>query len=61
MVNYISRLEILSENNACTKHYMDNKCDPSTRVPAMQNQCIEWEKCLQRDPLAVARLKYFHN
>lgn len=48
-------LEIISENNACTKHYVDNKCEPHSRVPAMQVQCTEWEKCMQRNPTDIAR------
>lgn len=49
--------EILSENQLCSKQYTDNKCHPDTRVPAMDGFCVEWEKCMFRDPSAVASTK----
>ncbi|KAI3649993.1 hypothetical protein MP228_005625 [Amoeboaphelidium protococcarum] len=30
----------------CTQHYEDNKCHPSTRVPALQTLCTEWLDCM---------------
>ncbi len=48
-------LEILVENEQCRKHYMENRCAPETRVPAMHVPCTDWEKCMVRDPEAIAR------
>lgn len=48
-------LEILLENEICARNYVDNKCAPDTRVPAMVSQCLQWEKCMHRDPDSIAR------
>ena len=47
--------EIFAEITACTHEYKENRCDRSTRVPAMEVVCNNWEKCMQRDPLKVGR------
>ena len=47
--------EIFAEMTACTHEYKENRCDRSTRVPAMEVVCNNWEKCMQRDPLKVGR------
>ena len=49
--------EILMENKVCAKHYTENRCDPATRVPALLNQCLDWEQCMHRDPAQVASTK----
>ena len=28
--------------------YANNRCDPSTRVPAMDELCRQWQQCLYR-------------
>jgi hypothetical protein len=36
--------------------YELNRCSPiSQRVPALAQQCTEWELCMQRDPSLVGR------
>ncbi|KAJ1802557.1 hypothetical protein LPJ75_006151 [Coemansia sp. RSA 2598] len=45
--------EILS----CSKQYVDNRCDPDMRVPAMEPYCNAWETCMQQDPKKVGRAK----
>jgi hypothetical protein len=50
-----SMVEVMVEIGACAKDYNDNRCAPETRVPAMENICSNWEKCMQRDPKKVAR------
>lgn len=48
---------VIQENTDCRRHYSDNRCLPDTRVPAMQQQCQEWEKCMHRDTKAIAATK----
>jgi hypothetical protein len=51
-------LRIVEEITRCQQDYTANMCDPSTRVPGMVAQCRQWEECLSRDPLKVARAKF---
>ena len=41
----------------CSKEYLENRCAPTTRVPAMEKACIAWEKCMNRDPTVVGRAR----
>jgi Di-sulfide bridge nucleocytoplasmic transport domain len=41
----------------CTKEYLQNRCAPGTRVPAMEKACLAWEKCMNRDPSVVGRAR----
>ncbi|KAJ3187289.1 hypothetical protein HDU85_006576 [Gaertneriomyces sp. JEL0708] len=50
-------MEIIQQVAECSKLYIDNKCDPSTRVQYMEKTCQEWEMCMQKDPREVGRLK----
>ena len=47
--------EIMAEMAGCTREYKDNKCDSSTRVPALEAVCNNWEKCMKQDPSLVGR------
>lgn len=49
--------DIMSEMATCAQQYTINKCEPDTRIPAMQTVCENWSKCMQRDPARVARAK----
>jgi len=46
-------ISINEENKMCAKDYVLNRCDE--RVPAMEGQCAEWDKCRQRNPTDLAR------
>ncbi|KAH9386387.1 uncharacterized protein NEMAJ01_1283 [Nematocida major] len=35
----------------CRRQYVVNRCAPGERVPAMESQCQEWEKCMNQDPI----------
>lgn len=35
----------------CRRKYLINRCGPGDRVPAMEEKCVEWERCMSRDPL----------
>ena len=47
--------EIMAEMAGCTREYRDNKCDSSSRVPAMEAVCNNWERCMKQDPSLVGR------
>ncbi|KAK9172905.1 Di-sulfide bridge nucleocytoplasmic transport domain protein [Cryptosporidium meleagridis] len=55
----ISITNILDEMNICSKHYVDNKCHPEQRVPAMESKCTEWERCMSQNPTIIARKSIF--
>ncbi|KAI9246493.1 Di-sulfide bridge nucleocytoplasmic transport domain-containing protein [Phascolomyces articulosus] len=38
----------LDEFLNCQMEYASNRCDPSTRVPAMDELCRQWQQCLYR-------------
>ncbi|KAF1933019.1 uncharacterized protein M421DRAFT_416619 [Didymella exigua CBS 183.55] len=47
--------EIMVEIAQCAKNYRENRCEPDTRVPAMEMACGNWETCMSRDPQKLAR------
>ena len=49
--------DIMAEMAACAEQYTANKCDRTTRVPAMETVCENWSKCMNRDPARVGRAK----
>lgn len=49
--------ETLAEMAACAREYKENRCDRSSRVPAMETVCENWEKCMKQDPNKVGRAK----
>lgn len=50
-------LDIMSEIGQCSKQYIENRCSPELRVPAMEKACLAWEACMKRDPSVVGRAK----
>lgn len=46
--------QIALEVRSCTRSYMENRCDPETRVAALEELCIGWERCMSRDPRVQA-------
>ncbi|RKP17256.1 hypothetical protein ROZALSC1DRAFT_30916, partial [Rozella allomycis CSF55] len=50
-------VEIMNEIASCSKNYVENKCDPMNRVPAMEKSCVIWETCMNRDPAVIGRAK----
>ncbi|KAH8741999.1 hypothetical protein FG386_002374 [Cryptosporidium ryanae] len=55
----ISTTNIIEEMNLCSKQYVDNKCQPDLRVPAMESKCNEWERCMSQNPTIIARKSIF--
>ncbi|GAA5824240.1 hypothetical protein JCM11251_001579 [Rhodosporidiobolus azoricus] len=42
-------LELRAEILQCAKSYVDNRCAPETRLPAMESRCAAWEECMNRE------------
>lgn len=49
--------DIMAEMAACAEQYTANKCDRSTRAPALETVCENWSKCMNRDPNKVGRAR----
>ncbi|CAK3819326.1 Nucleus export brr6 [Lecanosticta acicola] len=49
--------DIMAEMAACAEQYTTNKCDRSTRAPALETVCENWNKCMNRDPSKVGRAR----
>lgn len=47
--------ETVVEIAVCAREFKDNRCERSSRVPAMETVCDNWEKCMNRDPRQVGR------
>jgi len=50
-------LEIIKEVEKCSKQYNENKCNPITRIPAMETTCIQWELCMEKNPSNLPKSK----
>ena len=48
-------IESLQEIALCTNSYSSNNCGKP--LPALIQQCLEWESCMARDPSVVGRAK----
>ncbi|CDS09394.1 hypothetical protein LRAMOSA10754 [Lichtheimia ramosa] len=48
--------DILEDHYHCRMEYAKNRCDPSTRLPAMDEQCRRWQQCLYR-PMWVGKTR----
>ncbi|CUS23725.1 LAQU0S11e02850g1_1 [Lachancea quebecensis] len=44
-----TKLELDHESRQCRVYYNANKCERATRVPALEKQCDDWEKCMGRN------------
>lgn len=52
-----ARAEVLAEIAKCARDYVDNRCGPDMRLPALENVCNAWELCMNRDPNGVGRAR----
>ncbi|KAI7906385.1 Di-sulfide bridge nucleocytoplasmic transport domain-containing protein [Cokeromyces recurvatus] len=48
--------DLFGDQLYCQQQYELNRCSPNTRLPAIQDLCREWERCMMR-PLAVSKSK----
>lgn len=53
--------ETLAEMSVCAREFKENRCDRSSRVPAMETVCDNWEKCMKQDPTKVGRARVSAN
>ena len=49
--------EVMAQMAQCARDYQENRCDPATRMNALEQYCNEKERCLKRDPRKVGRAK----
>lgn len=47
----------IHEMAECSQKFVENRCAPGTRVPALEMRCLEWERCMSQDPEEVGRAK----
>jgi hypothetical protein len=48
---------VLAEIAKCARDYVDNKCGASSRLPALEIPCDNWEHCMNRDPNSIGRAR----
>ena len=48
---------IMSEISQCSRQYIENRCSPELRVPAMEKACLAWEICMKKDPSTIGRAR----
>lgn len=46
--------DIAMEVSRCARSYVENRCAPETRAPALEVTCSELERCMNRDPTTHA-------
>ena len=52
--------EAKQEISLCSRHYYRNKCSVELgqkRLPALEQSCFMWEKCMNRDPQLIGKSK----
>ncbi|CAI2174931.1 14043_t:CDS:2 [Funneliformis geosporum] len=42
--------EVEREIQDCSLKYLENRCNPVTRAPYLENNCTFWEDCMNRNP-----------
>ncbi|KAH6854774.1 Di-sulfide bridge nucleocytoplasmic transport domain-containing protein [Chaetomium sp. MPI-CAGE-AT-0009] len=53
-----ARAAIVNEMSVCTENYRKNGCAPrSSRAPALDGPCNEWEACMNQDPSAIMHVQ----
>ncbi|GAA6002388.1 hypothetical protein JCM10207_001094 [Rhodosporidiobolus poonsookiae] len=50
-------VELRAEIIQCAKAYVDNRCAPETRIPAMESRCAGWEECMNREVVVVGKTR----
>lgn len=48
---------IMLEMDVCRDRFEENRCEKSSRVPAMKSMCESWERCMNKDPYKLGRAK----
>lgn len=47
--------DMMEKISLCARHYSENRCDPPSRVPALEKACTDWEVCMNQDSRIVDR------
>jgi len=47
--------ELLEKTSRCSRSYVENRCAPGERVPALDSSCREWEACMSQDTGIVVK------
>lgn len=47
----------MAEIGQCSRQYIENRCSPELRVPAMEKACLAWEICMKKDPSTIGRAR----
>jgi hypothetical protein len=50
-------MEVMHEIDICARNYQENRCEPESRVPAIEKDCNVWQACMEKNPLLVGRSK----
>lgn len=48
-------LDAVREILRCLREFYRNKCAVELRAPALELRCVQWEKCMNRDPQQLGR------
>jgi hypothetical protein len=48
---------IRASMSQCAANYVENRCAKSTRLPALESICAEWDSCMNQDPTRVGRAR----
>lgn len=51
----IATTDALREISLCSREFYRNKCATNHRAPALEVPCLEWEKCMNRDPEKIGK------
>ena len=54
---HAAMVDVMADMAECARQYKANSCEPEKRLPYMQNVCVNWEKCMNRDPSKVGRAR----
>lgn len=57
MILHQDSIELLADISQCTQLYLQNDCRPDIRPPALHDDCVKWEKCMDRNTDAIGRSK----
>jgi hypothetical protein len=53
-----AQIEVIRGQMAqCAAKYVENRCAKSTRLPALESICSEWDACMNQDPTRVGRAR----
>lgn len=51
----LATTDALREITLCSKEFYRNKCTADKRPPALELPCLEWDKCMNKDPEKIGK------